>query len=120
MITPATLLRETALGGLVLAGFAVAIDEGAAVGVCVGAVLSVASVLGLIWATRALGTPAFAGRLLLQQGVLFGAVISLVGVVPPVALLVGFLAFFPSMVLRAAWGAAQALRGTGALSMELG
>jgi hypothetical protein len=54
-------------------------------------------------------------------GALFDTVtVSLVAVVPPVALLVGFLAFFPSMVLRAGWGAAQALRGHGALSMEPG
>jgi hypothetical protein len=116
MITPSSLLRDTALGGLVLAVCAVSTDEGAAAGVALGSLSSVTAVASLAWVTRALGTPTFALRLLLQQALFFGLFLALVGMVPPVALLVGHLAFFPAMVLRAAQGAVAALRNPAGLA----
>lgn len=117
MITPSSLLRDTAFGGLVLTVCAVPMQEDVVVGVAVGALSSLAAVTSLVWVTRALGTPAFGLRLLLQQGALIGLFLTLLGVVPPVALLVGQLAFFPGMAFRAAQGAAQALRGHGSLPL---
>jgi hypothetical protein len=119
MITPATLLRDTALGGLVLAVGAVGAGSGAACGVAVGALVSIGSVAALSWACQAVGTPAFGARLLLQKTMITALVLLVVGSVPAVPFVVGFLAFFPSMVLRAAAGAVDALRGRGALAFSL-
>ncbi len=126
MLTLPTLLRDSSLAALGVCACAFvgvaagAWSPGSALAVAVGATSSLVNIGTLGWAVGALGTPAFGGRLALQQlAMLTAVVVLLVARVPALGFTVGFMCFFPAVVLHAMLGLRAGHAGVSAAALEV-
>lgn len=126
MLTLPTLLRDSSLaalgmGACALVGVAAgAWSPGAAFGVLIGATASLINVGTLGWAVASLGTPAFGGRLAVQQLAMGAAVVALLlARVPALGFTLGFMCFFPAVVLHAVLGLRAGYAGRPAAALEV-
>lgn len=102
MITPPTLLRDTAIAGLLLAAFGSIWGVGTASAIAAGAVAGLISLWLLARATAVLGQPAsFVTRLLLQHLVAATLFLLLASRLPLVPVLTGFCAVIAALSFRA-------------------
>lgn len=104
MITPATLLRDTAVAGLLLAAIGCWWGIGAGAAVAAGAAGGQMSLLLLVWMASS-GPVGLLGRVAAHQGVAAVLLFLLLKTFSPVPVLVGFFAVIAALTWRAFLGA---------------
>ncbi|MEN9786436.1 MAG: hypothetical protein RLZZ299_1700 [Pseudomonadota bacterium] len=126
MLTLPTLLRDSSLAALGMGACALvgvaggAWSPAAALAVAIGAAASLINLGTLGWAVASLGTPAFGGRLAMQQLAMGAAVVALLVVgVPALGFTLGFMCFFPAVVLHAVLGLRAGHAGRPAAALEV-
>ncbi len=101
MLTPTTLLRDTALVGALMPGAAALWAPWAVDAVAAGVALGLASMVGMVGVVRTLGSPMFGAWLFLHHVALCIGVAALAQAVPVLPLLVGVLCFLPAVSAHA-------------------
>lgn len=101
MINPPTLLRDTAIASLLLAGLGTIWGREFAGTVAAGALGGLLGLGLLARAVAVLGQPAFVVRLLVQHVVAGGLVILLASKLPVVPVLIGYCAVLPALAFHA-------------------